>query len=411
MSVRPVPRAPIVRAAASPLLVCALASALTFTLACNRTDAQTEQPRETVVRDTALLSPEAARLASFRVVPAESLAWRDSWSVPARLTLDPSGTQSLGAIAEGRVTRVLARVGDRVREGDVLVAIHSHEMMDVLSAVAKATAADAQTAAEYAVAESAAQRAQRLYELKALSLADLERARAGLAQASSARRQSQAELTRARAAQSHLVGAGRTPRGIDEHEVLVRSPLNGLVVGLDALPGAVVLVGAPLVTVSRTTSLMLQMQLPERALGIVDLGATVRFTVSAFPGERFEARVTRIAPTLDSTTRTLAVQATIATGADRLRAEMYASAELLGPPNAKTLMVPSPAVQVFEGDTVVITARPRDDGVEIEAVRIRVGRRTTEHVEIIGGLVAGTPVVSDGASVAKAELLRRRGGA
>jgi cobalt-zinc-cadmium efflux system membrane fusion protein len=403
MSSRSARRAAALRLAAIPLLA--------FAFACDDADVATDQPPQIVVPDTALLSPDAARLASLRIAPAESLAWRDSWSVPARITLDPSETQSLGAIAEGRVTRVLARVGDSVREGDVLVAIHSHEMMDALSTLAKATAADARAAAEYTLAESAALRAERLYEIKALSLADLERARTGLAQASAARRQSQAELTRARATQSHLVGTGRVPAGTDEHEVLVRSPLDGLVVGLDARPGAVVLVGAPLVAVSRTTSLVLLMQLPERALGPVARGATVRFTVSAFPGERFEARVTRVAPTLDSTTRTLAVHAAVQGAAGRLRAEMYASAELLGPPNARVLAVPAAAVQAFEGDTVVITARPRDDGLEIEAVRVRVGRRTAERAEILDGLVAGTPVVSDGAAVAKAELLRRRGGA
>jgi multidrug efflux pump subunit AcrA (membrane-fusion protein) len=90
---------------------------------------------------------------------------------------------------------------------------------------------------------------------------------------------------------------------------------------------------------------------------------------------------------------------------------MYASAELLGPPNAKTLVVPSSAIQTLEGDTVVIAARPCDDGIELEAVRVRVGRHTAEQAEILSGLVAGTPVVSEGASVAKAELLRRRGGA
>ena len=87
---------------------------------------------------------------------------------------------------------------------------------------------------------------------------------------------------------------------------------------------------------------------------------------------------------------------------------MYASADLEGAPNAKTLIVPAAAVQAFAGDTVVIATRSLDDGVEIEAVRVHVGRRTTEHAEILAGLVAGTPVISGGASIAKAELLRRR---
>lgn len=385
-------------------------TALTTATGCGRGIRADAPPPNSDLRDTALLTPDAARLAGLVIVPAESLPWRESWTAPARLTLDPLETQSLGAIAEGRVTRVLARVGDRVRQGQVLVAIHSHEMMDAVSAVAKATAADAQATAEAALAESAAARAERLYAIKALSLAELERARTGLAQARSTQAQARAELERARAMRGHLVGTGSVPPGTDEHEVLVRSPLEGVVVRLDARPGEVVLVGAPLVAVSRTTSLVLQMQIPERGLGIVVPGTAVRFTVPAFPAEQFTARVTRVAPTLDSATRTLAVQAQVDGPAERLRAEMYATAELLGPPDAAALSVPAAAVQAFAGDTVVIVARSRAGGVELEAVPVRVGRRTTERVEVTSGLTPGEPVVAEGAAVAKAEILRRRGG-
>jgi cobalt-zinc-cadmium efflux system membrane fusion protein len=384
---------------------------LAVLLACGDSTPAGAPARATAPPDTALLSSDASKLAAFTIAPTESLLWRESWTAPARLTLDPTQTQSLGAIAEGRVTRVRARVGDRVQQGQVLVTIHSHEMMDALSALAKARAADAQAAADAAVVESAALRAERLYALKALSLADLERARAALTRAGSMRTETQAELTRARAVQSHLVGAGSIPAGTDEHDVLVRSPMTGIIVRLDAQPGTVVLVGAPLVSVSRTTSLTLQLQLPERALAVARTGATVAFTVPAFPRERFAARVTRVAPTLDSATRTLTVQAEVLDGGDRLRAEMFATAELLGPPNAATLTVPAGALQAFDGDTVVITARDCSEGLVLEAVPVRVGRRTVERAEILGGVGAGTPVIVEGASVAKAELLRRRGGA
>ena len=387
-----------------------IAGLLVSGAACRGDDRPAVRAPAVATRDTALLSLDAAHLAGLVIAPAESLPWRELWTAPARLTLDPLETQSLGAIAEGRVTRVLARVGDRVRKGQVLVAVHSHEMMDAVSALAKATAADAQASAERALAESAATRAERLYSIKALSLADLERARTALTQAQSMETQVRAELDRVRAVRTHLVGVGAVPPGTDEHEVLVRSTIDGVVVGLDAQQGEVVLVGAPLVAVSRTASLVLQMQLPERALGLVAPGASVRFTVPALPTERFAARVTRIAPTLDPATRTLTVQAQVIDATDRLRAEMFASAELLAPPGAATLSVAGSAVQSLDGDTVVIAARERQGGVELEAIPVRVGRRTSERAEIVGGLQCGTLVVTTGAAVAKAELLRRRGG-
>lgn len=402
MSVRLVLRAAAARLAAVPFLP--------IVLACGGNVQADPSPPKLAARDTVRLSTDAARLGGLIVAPAESVPWRETWSVPARLILDPAETQSLGAIAEGRVTRVLARIGDLVQQGQVLVAIHSHEMIDALSALAKASAADAQAGSDAALAESAAARAERLHTLKAISLADLERSRAALARAVSVRAETRAELTRAGAVRSHLVGAGSVPVGTDEHDVLVRSPMTGIVVRLDAQPGAVVVVGAPLVSVSRTTSLVLQLQLPERALGVAGPGAVIHFTVPAFPRERFEARLTRVAPTLDSATRTLTVQAQVLDSADHLRAEMFATATLLGPPNATTLSVPAGAVQAFEGDTVVITARERPNALVLEAAPVRVGRRTAERAEILVGLVAGTPVVTEGASVAKAELLRRRGG-
>jgi hypothetical protein len=89
---------------------------------------------------------------------------------------------------------------------------------------------------------------------------------------------------------------------------------------------------------------------------------------------------------------------------------MTPRAPLPAPAAPPTLVVPSAAVQAIEGDTVVVTGHPRDGGLLLEAVRIRVGRRTATHAEILAGLVAGTPVVAEGAAVAKAELLRRRAG-
>jgi cobalt-zinc-cadmium efflux system membrane fusion protein len=366
--------------------------------------APVDTPGAGVHRDTATLVDEAVRLAGLELARAESLPWREAWSVPARLTLDPTATHALGALAEGRVTRVLVRPGDRVLEGQLLVAMRSHELADAESAVASATAAVTEAETALSVARSAATRAERLHELRALSLGDLERARGELAQAESRRTQAGAALSRARNVHESL---GGSIASTDGGEVLVRSPISGVVVSRDAQPGAVVLVGAPLVTVSRTTSLLLTMRLPERAMGAAHVGSPVSFSVAPYPDESFEARVAYVSPTLDTLTRTLEVHAQVAGDASRLRAEMFASASIMGPEGERSLIVPASAVQSFAGDTVVITASEGEGGTTIEAVRVRVGRRTAAHAEILAGLEAGTRVVTRGASVAKAEIMRR----
>lgn len=377
--------------------------------ACGGGEPAGEAPATTAeARDTALLSAAAVRIGGFEVAEASLRPWSDSWRGPARLVLDPAGTQVLGAIAEGRVTRVEVMPGDRVRAGQVLVALHSHEMMNARAELTRAEADDARTAAELTAAESAAGRAERLYAAKAASMADLERARAALADAQAMHTGATAELERARAMVAHLVGTGPEAADADGHEVLIRTPIDGVVVSRNAQPGAVALVGTPLVTVSRLSRLTLLVNVPESGLAAARRGADVRFTVAAYPDRTFAARVVRVAPAVDTVTRTVEVQATVEDVEGALRAEMFADAEILGLPGDTVVVVPSAAVQLLDERPVVIATAQRGEGMLLEAVPVRVGRRTRELTEIVAGLEPGRSLVVGGAAVAKAEIIRRR---
>lgn len=359
-------------------------------------------------RDTAFLSPQALSVAGLSMQDAKQVAWRDSWQLPAHLVLDPATTQPLGSIVEGRVTQVLAQVGDRVRRGQVLVTIHTHELTAATNDLAQARAGRAEADNAVQLAAAAAARSERLYAAQAGSLADLERARAAKTAADASQRRAAAELERATEMVNHLRPPGVTGRGIDPEDMLVRAPFDGVVVSRDVQPGAVVIPGAMLVTVSRTGSILLAMPVPEVALGSARLGSEVRFSVPAFPGRAFSARVTRVSPTLDSLSRTAEVFASVDNRSGELRAEMTAAAELFGVSRDSAIAVPIGAIQDFEGDTIVVTAVKRGEGLMLEAVRIRVGRRAGGMAEVKAGLTRGTAVVDAGAAVAKAEILRQR---
>jgi cobalt-zinc-cadmium efflux system membrane fusion protein len=297
-----------------------------------------------------------------------------------------------------------------VKEGDVLVAIHSHEMMDaqqrLISARAAATSADSNAS----VAAQTAARAERLLAAKAIALAEVERLRAANTSASATRDAAHAELARAEGYMKHLVGEGDTG-GADEHAALVRAPFDGVITSRDAMPGQVVLVGQSLVGMARDASLGVLVRLPEEALAAVGQGEAIRFSVPAYPGRHFDARVTRISPVVDSVSRAIELWARASGDAQRLlRAEMTADAEMFGVGGATALAVPAEAVQLFEGDTVVIRGTRLGEGMLLEALRVRIGRRTGVRAEILEGLSAGDSVVTRGAAVAKAEILKRRSG-
>jgi cobalt-zinc-cadmium efflux system membrane fusion protein len=359
--------------------------------------------------DTATLAPRAVAIGGFQTTTTQLAPWRDAFRAPGRLILDPSTTQTLGSIVEGRVTRVLAHPGDRVRAGQVLVTLHSHEMLDATAALASARAGIARAESALRLATDAAARADRLYAAKALSLAELERAHAGQAEAEALRDQAAAEPTRAAELPAHLVGDGPIPDGVGAHEVLVRSPIAGVVVARDAEPGTVALIGAPLMTVSRLQTLALSLHLPEEAVAAARIGAPVRFTAPAYPGRTFEATVQRVAAAVDTRTRTLEVVAAVANTENLLRPEMFVDAEVLGEAAGEALVVPAEAVHLIEDQTVIIAAEPRGDGgLFIEALPIRVGRRANAAVEILAGLEPGRAIIVQGAATARAELLRRR---
>jgi membrane fusion protein, heavy metal efflux system len=362
----------------------------------------------TAALDSATLSAEAVKIAGVSIDTARTSPWQASVTVPGRLELDPNSLETIGSITEGRITHVTVRVGDRVSAGQALVMIHSHEIMDARSNLTSGTARVNAMEAERDLAVTAAARAKRLFDNKAMSRAELERAEVAQRVALSNYEQAVAERDRARALVEHLAGLGPLPAGADEHDVIIRTPIAGIVTSREAQAGTVVLPGTPLVTVGSPDKLQIEMHVPEQqALGILP-GATVRYTLTEVPGEHFDAVVTRVAPTVDTLTRMVQVIAT-RRGKTVGRAETFVQADISGKGSTPALTVPAGAVQALEGDTVVFATEARGEGLFIKATPVRVGRRSAERVEVLSGLTTGTAIVVRGAAIAKAELLKRRG--
>lgn len=358
--------------------------------------------------DTATLSAQSVGIGGFTFDSVRLVPWQSLVTVPARLMLDPSALETIGSITEGRITHVLVRVGDRVQAGQVLVLIHSHEIMDARGALAGAIAKLSAAEAERDLALTSANRAARLFEAKAMSRAEVERADVARRVATALYALALAERDRAAALIDHLVGKGNVPALADAHDVLIRTPIAGVVTARDAQPGTVVLPGTPLVSVGNPDRLQLQMQVSADAAAGIQAGAVVRFSLTESPGMTMTATVSRVSPIVDTLTRTIEVIAVPTGGVRSGRAESFVQAEITGRGGAQVLVVPSSAVQALEGDTVVIVAEQRGEGLRIEAVRVRTGRRAGNRTEILSGVSLGRRVISGSAAIAKAELLKRR---
>lgn len=86
-------------------------------------------------------------------------------------------------------------------------------------------------------------------------------------------------------------------------KLLVRAPLGGVVLARSIEPGEVLLAGAQALSIGQLDQLTISVFLPEDRYGQVNLGDHVQVTADAFPGESFDAVVTRIADQAEFTPR------------------------------------------------------------------------------------------------------------
>jgi cobalt-zinc-cadmium efflux system membrane fusion protein len=325
--------------------------------------------------------------------------------VPGQLVPNEDRTARLGSPAAGRVLSVAVRPGERVNRDQVLVTLASPAAGMAQSEVAKATASESSARAQAVYAASARARAERLLALKAIARQDYERAIADDVQAQSNLTQAIAELARARSTASQL-GSSESAPG----EIAVRSPIAGVVLQRTASPGAVIEAGAPLVVITEPAGLWLTIDAPESLLASLRRGALLHFSVPAFPGETFEARIDAVAAGLDPHTRTLAVRATVLNGEltvarGRLRPEMLASVSIAAGEKRPVIVLPDDAVQLLNGKTVVFLASALADGAAKFTARvIETGARTGGKVAVTRGLSVGDVVVTGGAFRVKAQL-------
>jgi cobalt-zinc-cadmium efflux system membrane fusion protein len=283
--------------------------------------------------------------------------------------------------------------------GQTLVTLQSPEAGMAQSDVAKADAEVSSRRAEVEYAASARARAERLLALKAIPRQDYDRAITEDHHARAALAQAEAEARRARSTSEQL-GAGGGASG----EIVLRAPSAGVVLARNAVPGAVVEAGAPLVVVTDPANLWLTINAPEQLAGVFHRGGRLRFSVPAYPDDTFTAVIDAVGAGLEPNTRTLSVRGVIA-NAGRLKPQMLATAFVEGANNVPTVYVPEDAVQLIQGKPHVFLARPDGKGgARFDRREVVLGARKDGRVAVLRGLGAADVVVIAGSFAVKAEL-------
>lgn len=361
-----------------------------------------EKPEEAATKQAAAnrvqLSAEALKRGQIETAAVGTQAMGLTLEAPGRLAYNEDAAVRVGTIVGGRVRRVLAMVGDHVKKDQALVYLHSHELLDARAAETQARVAVSEKTKALAYAKAEAERADRLLEAKAVSKREHAHAQANVTAAQAELEHAKAELERAAEFLEHL----SVPH--DSHDdVVINSPINGVVIERNVSVGTVVTEATDLIKVTDLSNLWAIAEVPERDAAAIRTGQRVTAKIAAFPESSFSGRVILLGTQLNPQTRTVQVRCLINNARGQLRPEMSALIQLdTGTPQT-VLAVPREAVQEINGARVVFLAH---DGGSFEKVVVQPGREQNGFVEITSGLQAGQRVVTRGAFFVKTEFLK-----
>lgn len=168
----------------------------------------------------------------------------------------------------------------------------------------------------------------------------------------------------------------------------IESPISGVVTARNFEEGDL-FAAMPILHIMQIDKLKVMAYVSEQFYPNVKVGQKVIIEVDIFPGEQFEGHVSRINPALDAATRTFGVEVTIPNSNERLRPGMYARTTfVMG--ERQSIMVDDVAVQKQSGSSERFVYVVKDGVAEYRFVKD--GRRLGNKVEILDGLKAGEEV-------------------
>lgn len=296
----------------------------------------------------------------------------------------------------GRVAKLLASQGDRVKAGQHLAYIDSVELDQAWSDYVKARG-------KVELAKKSLGREETLYEKKVSAEKDVIKARQEMGEAEADLNLS---IERFRLLGIDVVGMEQQKNGNKD----VRHPLiplvsvvSGAVVERTATPGEIVGPDKVLFTVADLSSLWVVIDIYENSLPLIHSGTGVKVSVSALSDAVFKGTIAHVGDVVDEKSRTIKARVIVDNASGKLKPGMFAavSIDAKGLSEEQVIAVPEDAL-LLDGTTryVFVATGPgafaRRD--------VAVGRNLGNRIEVTDGIKKGDLLVIKGAFVLKSEL-------
>ena len=304
---------------------------------------------------------------------------------------DPDLVSHLVPRVSGIASEVRKKVGDRVREGEIMAIIESRELADAKSAYLTARE-------KFKLAEFEFKRKERLWKDKIVAEKDYLKAKKMFAEA-------QIELM-AREQKLHALGlTDEEVRALKNHRDVpltryeLLSPITGVVLERHITKGEFVSTDMTVFKIADLSRVWILLAIYEKDIPYVREGQNVIVEVG-YGTKPVRCRLSYVAPVIDEKTRTVEARCVASNKKELLRPGTFVRAKIDVESIDVGIVVPKTAVHTLRGKTVVFVRTP-EGFVPREVVT---GRSDAERVEILKGLEPGERYASKGGFTIKAEL-------
>jgi len=300
-------------------------------------------------------------------VVAQQVEWSNT--LDAVGSIAPVQGVTLSADLPGVVAKVAFNSGAHVAEGQVLVQLDTRQE--------QAQLASAQ--AQLDLAKVNLDRAQKLFDQKAIAQSDFDLSNAQYKSAEAAVGQAQASIDRK----------------------TIRAPFAGVTGIRQVNLGQYVNSGDAIVPLQAMDAVFMNFSVPQQDISALKLGSPVDATVEGSKDSAFHGKVTAIDPVVNDATRNVSVQATFPNLRGELKPGMYATVRVVVGEGQPIVSLPSSAINYapYGNSVFILEDMKGPDGKTYRGVRqqfVKVGRAMGDQIAILGGVKAGDEVATSG---------------
>jgi cobalt-zinc-cadmium efflux system membrane fusion protein len=341
--------------------------------------------------DVIELSPEEKEVIEIATITASFRSLRTQLQAVGKVYAHPNRKAIVSYAFPARISDIHVRIGDWVKKGQEVVTLQSEEVGNALSDFYKSKA-------DYELARVNCERAERLYDRGVGSQKDYLACEAEFKVAEATLNATEKKL--------HVLGFTEIQvQAIAEtHQInpviTLFAPIHGKIIEYNAVLGAMVDQATEILTILNPEILVIDAEIYEKDIAKIRIGQQIDVAVPAYPGEKFEGKVSYISDVLNEETRTIQVRAEVENSSYKLKPGMFADVIIFLNHQIQALVLPKEAVLDERGEDIVFLQR---DGKYFPTLVV-LGSTEGNFVEIVNGIEEGDIVVTEGNYQLKSKL-------